>query len=61
MLLPDPRDLEDFGTAVRRLLDDHEVAARMGAAAQAYISQHYVGDLHLIRYERLFSAMIQEA
>ena len=60
VLLSDPRDLESFGTAVRRLLDDPDAAARMGAAAQAYISQNYVGDLHLLRYERLFSAMIEE-
>jgi trehalose synthase len=61
VLLPDPRDLEEFGHAVRRLLDEPDVAARMGTAAQEYISQHYVGDLHLLRYERLFSAMIEEA
>jgi trehalose synthase len=61
VLLPDPRDLEAFGTEVRKLLDDPEAAARMGTAAQAYIRQHYVGDLHLIRYERLFSAMITGA
>ncbi len=61
VLLSDPRDLEEFGNAVRLLLDDHEAAARMGTAAQAFISQNYVGDLHLIRYERLFSALIEDA
>ena len=61
VLLPDPCDLESFGTAVRGLLDDPAAAARMGAAAHAYIGQHYVGDLHLLRYERLFTSMIQEA
>jgi hypothetical protein len=30
----------------------------MGAAAHEYIGQHYVGDVHLLRYERLFSTMI---
>ena len=60
VLLPDPSDLESFGTAVRGLLDDPDAAARMGAAAHAYIGQNYVGDLHLLRYERLFTSMIQE-
>src|ERR1022692_2224022 len=58
ILLPDPRNLEAFGAAVRRLLDNHEEADRMGRAAQAYISEHYVGDLHLRHYGRLFGAMI---
>jgi trehalose synthase len=58
VLLPDPRDLGSFGTAVRGLLEDPAAATRMGAAAHAYISQHYVGDVHLLRYERMFGAMI---
>ena len=60
ILLPDPRDLEAFGTAVRRLLDHPDEASQMGHAAQAHIREHYVGDLHLLRYERLFSALISE-
>jgi hypothetical protein len=32
----------------------------MGRAAQAHIREHYVGDLHLLRYERLFSALTSE-
>ena len=60
ILLPDPRDREAFGTAVRRLLDDPDEASQMGHAAHAHIREHYVGDLHLLRYERLFSALISE-
>ena len=60
ILLPDPRDLEAFGTAVRRLIDHPDEASQMGLAAQAHIREHYVGDLHLLRYERLFSALISE-
>jgi trehalose synthase len=59
VLLPDPRDLKSFGMAVRELLDDPVASARMGAAAHAYIGQHYVGDVHLLRYERLFGSMIR--
>jgi trehalose synthase len=58
ILLPDPRDLKAFGAAVRRLLDDPAEASRMGRAAQAYIGEHYVGDLHLLRYADLFEALI---
>jgi trehalose synthase len=60
ILLPDPRDLEAFGAAVRRLLDDPDEADRMGRAAQVYISEHYVGDLHLLRYASMFGAMISD-
>jgi trehalose synthase len=58
ILLPDPRDLEAFGAAVRRLLDDPEEARRTGRAAMAHVREQYVGDLHLLRYASLFSALI---
>jgi trehalose synthase len=58
ILLPDPRDLGAFAAAVRRLLADPDEASRMGKAAQAYIGEHYVGDLHLLRYADLFDALI---
>jgi trehalose synthase len=58
ILLADPADLHAFGQAVRLLLDNPDEAEWMGRAAQAYISSHYVGDLHLLRYERLFSSLI---
>ena len=59
ILLPDPRDLKAFGVAVRELLDDPDATRRMGEAAQRYISEHYVGDLHLLRYAELFGALMQ--
>ena len=58
MLLPDPRDLDAFGLAVRALLDDPDLAGRLGWAAQAYIREHYLGDVHLLRYARLFEAVL---
>ncbi len=58
ILLPDPSDRREFGAAVRRLLDDHEEASRIGLAAQAHVRERYVGDLHLLRYASLFSALI---
>ena len=58
VLLPDPADLAAFGTAVRRLLDDPAESARMGKAAQAYIRENYVGDLHLLRYAQTFTTLL---
>ena len=58
ILLPDPADLQAFGSAVRLLLDDPDGAARMGKAAHAHIREHYVGDVHLLHYAMLLRAMI---
>ncbi len=58
ILLRDPRDLAAFGAAVRRLVESPAEASRMGHAAHGHISEHYVGDVHLLRYDRLFSAML---
>ena len=60
ILLPDARDLEAFGAAVRRLLDNPDEASAMGRAAQAHIREHYVGDRHLLRYAQLFSTLITD-
>jgi trehalose synthase len=57
ILLPDARDLKAFGVAVRELLDDPDEARQMGRAAQVHIGEHFVGDLHLLRYADLFGAM----
>ena len=60
VLLPDPRDLAAFGAAVRRLLDQPGEASQIGRAAHSHIAQHYVGDLHLLRYAQLFGALISD-
>ncbi len=59
-LLPDPRDRPAFGAAVRRLLDDPDEASRMGYATHTDVREQYVGDLHLLRYDRLFSELMQD-
>jgi trehalose synthase len=60
VLLPDPYDGRAFGAAVRRFLDDPGEADKMGQAAQAHVREQYVGDLHLLRYERLFGALLPD-
>jgi trehalose synthase len=59
ILLPDPADLEAFGSAARRLLSDPDKAARIGRTAHAYVREQYVGDVHLLRYARLLSTLIR--
>jgi trehalose synthase len=58
LLLADPTDLPAFGRAVRTLLDDPELATRLGAAGREYVRTHYVGDLHLLRYADLFGTLL---
>ena len=60
ILLPDPADLEAFGLAARLLLGDQGQAARMGQAAQAYVRENFLGDVHLLRYGRLLGTLIGE-
>jgi trehalose synthase len=61
ILLPDPRDLAAFGDAVSRLLSSPGEASKLGAAAHAFIRDHYVGDRHLLRYASLFGSMLAPA
>ncbi len=61
VLLRDAIDLKSFGLAVRGLLDQPDQAQRMGVAAQAYIREHYLGDVHLLRYARLFDTLVNPA
>ncbi len=60
ILLPDPADLKAFGLAARLLLGDQGQAARMGQAAQAYVRENFLGDVHLLRYGRLLGTLIGE-
>jgi len=57
ILLPDPNDLEAFGRAVRLLLADRAEATQLGLAAHAYVREHYLGDIHLMRYARLLGSI----
>jgi trehalose synthase len=59
ILLPDPHDLEAFGSVVRGLLENPDEADRMGRAALAHVTRNYVGDLHMLRYAALFTSMIE--
>jgi trehalose synthase len=58
VLLPDPHDLEAFGTAVRGLLADPVRATRMGEAARRRVEADFLGDRHLIQYASLFARLM---
>ena len=56
----DPTDLAAFGSAACLLLGDQDQVRRMGQAAHDHVRAQYVGDVHLLRYARLFGALIGE-
>jgi trehalose synthase len=60
VLLADPTDLAAFGAALRTLLDQPDLAERMGAAAKEYVAANFVGDVHLLRYAELFGRVLRD-
>jgi len=60
ILLPDPKDLAAFGSSVRWLLEHREAAERMGAAGKAYTREHFIGDMHLIRFADVIEAVMAD-
>jgi trehalose synthase len=58
VLLPDPTDLAAFGAAACRLLTQPDLADEMGVRAQAHVREHFVGDVHLLRYAGVFSSLL---
>ena len=58
VLLPNPTDLAAFGAATRRLLTNPDLADQMGAHAQVHVREHFVGDVHLLRYGELFGTLL---
>lgn len=53
VLLHDPGDLPAFGRAVRDLLEDPVLAARLGKAAEQRVSDLFLADTHLERWSNL--------
>jgi trehalose synthase len=60
ILLADPRDLAKFGSDVKWLLDHREAAERMGAAGKAYTREHFIGDMHLLRWAEVIMAVLAD-
>jgi trehalose synthase len=57
LLLDDPTDLEEFGRQVRTLLDNPELAAKIGAAAQER-ARDFLPDVHLTRWATLLARLV---
>ena len=57
-LLPDPRDLDAYGAAVRELLEDPERARRIGEAAKTRVRDDFLGARSLLDYLSLIGRLI---
>ena len=58
VLLDDPADLEAYGKAVLRLLEDPEGARDMGIAAQERVRDEFLGARSLVQYTRLLAGLL---
>jgi trehalose synthase len=59
VLLKDPRDLEAFGHAVVGLLEDRELASRIGVNAREHVRRHFLANRHALQYIKLFESMFR--
>jgi trehalose synthase len=57
LLLDDPRDLETFGSQLRRLLDDRSLAGELGAAAHERARAQYLENRHLADWVRVIATL----
>lgn len=59
ILLSDPEDLAAFGAALRTLVDDPGLRARLGTAARARVEEEFLGTRHLMQYLNLLTGLLQ--
>ena len=57
LLLDDPADLESFGAATLRLLDDEPLADRLAVGARRSASEQFLPDRHLAQWAALLTAV----
>lgn len=57
LLLRDPTDLEAFGSAIQRLLENPSLASRLGRNARKRVRTEFLGIQHLGKYARLFERL----
>lgn len=58
LLLADPLDYRSLGAAMKRLLDDPELANRLGTAARERVRTEFIGDTHLRRWADVLSQVL---
>ena len=59
LLVHDPRDLAEYGAAVRSLLDDPDEAVRIGNAARERVRARFLGPRHLLQYADLTRRLVE--
>src|SRR6185312_3683648 len=57
LLVDDPADLEAFGRAVVRVLEDDALAQRLGKAARQTVIEKFITPCHLIAQAQLVTAL----
>ena len=57
LLLDDPEDRAEFGSAVRCVLDEAILAQRLGAAARSRVLAEFLGDRHLRQHAELLAGL----
>ena len=60
LLVDDPDDLEGFGAAVGRLLQDSAEAVRLGRNGRLRVEQRFLGDRHLLDYRTLITELLTD-
>lgn len=50
ILIEDPADLEEFAVAVRRLVEDHDLAERLGQGARARVTERFLAAPRIAEY-----------
>jgi trehalose synthase len=60
-LLDDPHDLAQFGVRTVQLLNDPELAARMGVRGREEVRRHFLANRHALQYVGLFASLIEDS
>jgi trehalose synthase len=60
VLLDDPADLASYGAAVRRLLDEPDVAERIGQEAMRRVRRGFLGSRSLTQYFDLITSVLRD-
>jgi trehalose synthase len=58
VLLHDPADLDAFSDALHNLISRPDHIVELGQAARRYVHDHFIGDLHLLRYAALIEHLV---
>jgi trehalose synthase len=58
LLIDDPHDLEAFGAAIRSLLADAELSARLGAAARERVMERFLAVGRLTEYVEVVATLM---